>query len=72
MSTTAAVNNRWTGPARRLLPALMVALVLNLLLLASAALLSRERLLPQDLTDPVAVRLVSLKPPVQQEEQKRT
>ncbi len=59
------------GLVRRLLPALAVALVLNTILLASAALLSRERPLTQDLTDPVAVRLVSLKPPTPPAEKKK-
>ncbi|MBU8869782.1 MAG: energy transducer TonB [Gemmatimonadales bacterium] len=59
------------GAARRLLPALAAALVLNVVLLASAALLSRERTLVQDLTDPVAVRLVSLKPPTSLPEKKK-
>ena len=57
--------------ARRLLPAFAIALVLNTLLLASAALLSRERAQAQDLTDPVAVRLISLKPPTPPEEKKK-
>lgn len=59
------------GTARRLLPALAAALVLNIILLATAALLSRERILTQDLTDPIAVRLVSLKPPAPTVEKKK-
>lgn len=43
--------------------ALGIALVLNLILLASAALLARERPLIQDMTTPVAVSLVTLAPP---------
>ena len=62
---------RSTATARRLLFALAVALILNILLLASAAFLSRERILSQDLTDPVAVRLISLKPPTPPREQKK-
>ncbi len=56
---------------RRLLPAFAVALILNTLLLGSAALLSRERTLVQDLSDPVAVRLVSLKPPAPATQEKK-
>ena len=74
MSSAAAAPGQASGmraAGRRLLPALAVALALNTLLLASAALLSRERTLPQDLTDPVPVRLVSLKPPTPPEEKKK-
>jgi len=39
------------------------ALVLNFLLFGSAALLSRQRPVVQDMSDPIAVNLVSLKPP---------
>lgn len=72
MNGAAAAGEGKPGLVRRLWPALAAAVVLNLVLLSSAALLSRERLLPQDMTDPVAVRLVSLKPPAPPEEQKRT
>ncbi len=53
----------------KLVLALVVALVLNAVLLASAALLSRERAVVQDMTDPVAVNLISLKetPPPEEE-----
>lgn len=40
-----------------------VAVVLNLILLAGAALLARERPVIQDMTTPVAVNLVTLPPP---------
>ncbi len=56
---------------RRLLPALAAALVLNIILLASAALLSRDRVMAQDMTDPVAIRLISLKPPTPPVEKKK-
>jgi len=46
-----------------LLPAGAVALLLNLLLFATAAFLSRERPLIQDMTDPVAVNLITIRPP---------
>ncbi len=39
------------------------ALLLNVLLFGSAALLSRHKPIVQDISDPVAVNLVSLKPP---------
>jgi periplasmic protein TonB len=42
--------------------ALVGALALNVLLFGSAALLSRNKPIVQDLSDPVAVNLVSLKP----------
>lgn len=58
--------------AQRLLPALLVALLLNAGLLAFAALLSRDRALPQDMTDPVAVSLVNLTPPTIPEDARRT
>jgi protein TonB len=45
----------------RLAPALLAAVVLNVVLLASAALLSRERPLQQDMSDPVAVSLVTIR-----------
>jgi len=50
-------------------PTLIAALLLNALLLAAAALLSRERPVMQDLSDPVAVNLISIKetPPPPQE-----
>jgi periplasmic protein TonB len=72
MSSGAAAKSRQPRWVLRMLPALAAAVVLNLLLLSSAALLSRDRLLPQDMTDPVAVRLVSLKPPAPPTEEKRT
>lgn len=46
-----------------LIGALLGALLLNILLFGSAALLSRHNPIVQDLSDPVAVNLVSLKPP---------
>lgn len=50
-------------------PTLVVALLLNALLLATAALLSRERPVVQDLSDPVAVNLIRIKetPPPREE-----
>lgn len=50
-------------------PTLMAAVLLNALLLAAAALLSRERPMMQDLSDPVAVNLISIKetPPPRKE-----
>jgi protein TonB len=50
-----------SGARFKLLPALLVALALNAVLLASAAMLSRERPVRQDISDPVAVNLISLK-----------
>ncbi len=47
----------------KLLFAVLGALVLNVLLFGSTALLSRHHAPVQDLSDPVAVNLVSLKPP---------
>ena len=51
----------WRSPGR-LVPAIVIAVVLNAALLASAALLSRERPFVADMTDPVGVNLITLKP----------
>ena len=51
----------WRSP-QRLVPAVVAALVLNAALLASSALLARERPVVTDLTEPVGVNLVTLKP----------
>lgn len=48
-------------PGLKWLPALLAALALNALLLAAAALLSRERPVVQDMTEPLPVSLISLK-----------
>jgi len=53
---------------RRLLPgrltrAVVLALLMNLLLVGVAALLSRDRALRMEMTDPVAVNLVTVAPP---------
>ncbi|MBC8425187.1 TonB family protein [bacterium] len=54
--------------SRRLLPgrltrAVVLALLMNLLLIGVAALLSRDRALRMEMTDPVAVNLVTVAPP---------
>ncbi len=62
-----------TGQVRRfgsLLPSVAAAVALNILLLVSAAVLSRDRPLAADMTEPVAVNLVTLEaapPPVEEE-----
>jgi protein TonB len=48
---------------RWIVPAALVSLVVNVALLGTAAMLSRERAAKQDISDPVGVSLVNLKPP---------
>jgi protein TonB len=56
--------------ARWILPALVVSLLVNCALLGLASLLSSEQSLPQDITEPVAVRLVEFSPPERAREKK--
>ncbi len=56
---------------RRILVAAVVAIALNLLLFGFASTLSRERALPQDLSSPVPVSLITVNPPAMTEEQHR-
>jgi len=49
-------------PKMWLLPAGVLAVLLNFALFASAARLTRDRLFQADITDPVSVNLVTLKP----------
>lgn len=50
-------------PPLWVLLAVTASIVINLGLLGLASLLSKERGLPQDITDPIGVRLVTLAPP---------
>ena len=61
MATGTAAARYWR-PKLWLLPAGVIAVLLNLLLFAAAAGLSRDRLFAVDMTDPVSVNLVTLKP----------
>jgi protein TonB len=49
--------------AVKALPALAGSLLVNMFLIAVAALLVSERAAPQDMTDPVGVKLIELTPP---------
>jgi protein TonB len=46
-----------------LIPAALISLAINLALLGTAALLTRERAVKQDISDPVGISLVNLEPP---------
>lgn len=54
---------RTLAKGKRFLFGATVAVVLNGLLFAAASLLSRDRAVAQDMSDPVPVSLISLKPP---------
>lgn len=60
-------------PSRKwIIPAVLISLVVNVSLIGVASLLSRERPLPQDISDPIGVGLINLTPPEppQEEEEK--
>jgi protein TonB len=50
-------------PPRWLVQALLISGLVNLTLLGTAALLTKERAVKQDISDPVSVSLVNLEPP---------
>ena len=61
------VSRKWIVAA-----AVMVSLLVNVGLIGVASLLSRERALPQDLTDPIGVGLINLSPPEPPQEEEET